>query len=235
MNRSISNIKMDFLLQWRYGFYYAAAFITLVWIGLLSSLPQSMIVLALVLIIFTDLGIVGLIFIAGQIIFEKSERTLFALIVTPLAFKEYLVSKLVTLTIMAWVISTIVTLVVYGLNFNLYLFTIGVILTSLIALLVGLIAVAPYQSISNFLLPVQLYLIVMNLPIFAFLGWLTSPIFYLIPTHGSLILLSSAFQPMELWKIIYAVIYQIIWIILLYVVAERRFDFYIVAGKRGGR
>lgn len=233
MNRGVSALQLDIRLQRRYGFYYAAAFITLVWIVVLRSLPQSIIEQALAFIIFTDLGVVGFYFVAGQIIFEKGERTIYAIITTPLRFSEYLFGKIVSLSLLALVISFVVLGVTYGFSMNILLFLLGVVLMSVMVLLVGVIGVAPYSSISTFILPSQLYFLVMNVPLLSFFGIFNSPLLYLIPTQGSVILLKGAFIPIENWQLVYAVLYQLLWIVFLKYWAEKRFQNYIVA-QRGG-
>ncbi|MGB3635622.1 MAG: hypothetical protein WA982_16385, partial [Rubrobacteraceae bacterium] len=79
MSRFASTVRLDLLLQKRYGFFYAGAFVTVVWVALLLPLPDSLLDLAVPLIVFTDLAVVGFFFIAGMVLFEKGEETLFAL------------------------------------------------------------------------------------------------------------------------------------------------------------
>ncbi len=120
-------LRLDLLLQFRYGFYYAAAFTTLVWIALLSALPESALYLAVPFMIFADVAVVGYYFIAGMVLFEKGEATLFALVSTPLRFGEYLASKLATLSALAVVMSLIVVVASYGFAFDAALLMLGVI------------------------------------------------------------------------------------------------------------
>ncbi len=233
MSRLASTVRLDLLLQKRYGFFYAGAFVTVVWVALLIPLPEPLLNLAVPLIVFTDLSVVGFYFIAGMVLFEKGEETLFALISTPLRFREYLASKLLTLTALALVISLVVALAGYGFGFNPILFLLGVVLASLISALVGFVAVAPFDSISSYLVPSSLALVPMGLPVFHFLGLWQSPIFYLIPTHGALLLLGGSFVPGSLtaWQIIYALVYGSLWIAGLALLAHWAFDRYIVARK----
>jgi fluoroquinolone transport system permease protein len=107
----------------------------------------------------------------------------------------------------------------------------GVVLTSLIALLVGFIAAARYDSVSSFLLPSQLYLLPLNLPVLHYFGYWQSPFLYLIPTQGSLILLRGAFTPVEAWQVVYALAYQVIWVAVLARLALRAYNRYIIAGR----
>lgn len=234
MNRVLSATLLDLRLQRRYGFLYAAAFITLIWIVLVRLFPADLLDLALPFIIFVDLGVVGFYFIAGMVLFEKGEHTLEALVVTPLRFGEYLAARLATLTLLALVMSLVVVVSVYGFGFNIIWLLLGTVFTSLIGLLVGFISVAPYRTISAYLLPSQLYFLPFNLPIIDYLGWWEHPVFYLIPTQGSLLLLRGAFEPLAAWQVVYAIGYQVLWIGLLVWVAHWMFNRYIVA-RQGGK
>ena len=235
MSRFTSTVRLDVLLQLRYGFYYAAAFTTLIWIGLLLPLPVSVLDLAVPLVIFTDLAVVGYYFIAGAVLFEKGEETLFALVSTPLRFREYLASKLITLTALAVVMSLVVVGVSYGYGFRAAFLVLGVIFMSVISLLVGFITVSPFDSISSYIIPSGIPLLVMGLPLIHFLGLSESPLLYLIPTQGSMLLLGAAFETASLaaWQILYAVLYQLLWICGLILLAYQTFDRYIVSSKGG--
>ena len=59
MSRLGATLRLNLLLQFHYGFYYAAASTTLVWIALLSALPESALDLAVPFMIFADLAVVG--------------------------------------------------------------------------------------------------------------------------------------------------------------------------------
>lgn len=232
MKRLMMSLRQDILLQRRYGFYYAALFVTLVWVILIRFLPKDYREFLLPLVIFLDLGMIGFYFIAGQIIFEKAEKTLQILNITPLSLEEYLGSKLVTFSFLAWLVSMTVAVASLGIHFNLLLFSLGVWLTSLLMLVAGVTGVAPYHSISSFIMPSQLYLLILVLPLLSFVGWLNTPLFYLIPTQGSLLLLKGAFNPIKAWQIAYAVIYQLVWILLLFFWARFRLQRYL--GSQGG-
>lgn len=234
MSRFLSTMRLDLLQQLRYGFYYAAGFVTLLWIALLYSLPEAVEEIAVTFVVFTDLAAVGYVFIAGTVLFEKGEKTLFALLSTPLRFREYLASKIATLTALAIVMSLVVIGASYGFGFDPALLVLGVFFTSLISLLVGFIFVAPFDSISEYLIPGQLPTLVLVAPLVHFFGIWESPIFYLIPTQGSLLLLGGAFGITQLfaWQIVYSVLYQLLWVAGLALLARWVFDRYIVA--RGG-
>jgi fluoroquinolone transport system permease protein len=226
---------LDAFLQLRSGFYYAAAFVTLVWVALLYPLPATILDLAVPLVIFTDLAVTGYYFIAGMVLFEKGKETLYALVSTPLRFREYLISKLATLRALAVVVSLVVAAAGYGFGFNAVMLVLGVISMSLISLLVGFIAISPFDSISSYLIPSGIPLLIMGLPLIPFLGLWESPLFYLVPTQGSLLLLGGALGAgsLAVWQILYAVFYQLLCIYGLVFLAYRTFDRYFMARKGG--
>ena len=235
MSRFASTVRLDLLLQKRYGFFYAGAFVTVVWVALLLPLPDTLLDLAVPLIVFTDLAVVGFYFIAGMVLFEKGEATLFALVPTPLRFREYLASKLLTLTALAMVMSLMVAVAGYRSEFNPVSFLLGVVLASLISVLTGFVTVAPFDSISSYLVPSSLVLTPLGLPVFHFLGLWESPIFYLFPTQGALLLLGGAFVPAlpTGWHMAYALIYGFLWIAGLVFLSNRAFERYVVVRKVG--
>lgn len=233
MNRLASALRLDVRLQQRYGFSYAAAFITLLWIVILRQFPPVALPLAVPLVVFVDLGVVGFYFLAGMVIFEKEEHTLAALVVSPLRFWEYLTAKLATLSLMAVVITLLVTVASYGPRFNLLPLVAGTLLMSLLTMLVSFILVAPYTSISRFLIPSQFYYLVLNVPLLSFAGWWDNPLLYAIPTQGTLLLLRATFEPIAAWQVVYSLLYQVLWIGGLAWLARRAFDRHIVA-RQGG-
>jgi fluoroquinolone transport system permease protein len=230
MTRLLAVTRFDLRLQWRYGFYYAGVFVTLVWLALLWGLPASLQNTLVPLVIFVDLALVGFYFIAGTVLFEKGERTLAALTVTPLRFGEYLASKLITLTALAVIVSLVVALLIAPLRFDVLLLVLGVLFAALLSLLAGFLSVLPYTSISSYLMPSQLWLLPLALPLLAYLGWWDNPLLYLLPNYGSLLLLQGAFIGIAAWQVAYAVLYQAAWIGLLVWWSRRAFERHILQG-----
>jgi fluoroquinolone transport system permease protein len=228
MKRLMITVLFDMRLQQRYGFLIAIGFSVLVWVALLLAFPFETRTNLAPAIIYLDLALVGYYFIAGLVFYERGEATIYALVITPLRFAEYLASKLITLTLLAIGIALALILLTYGLQANLLLVMLGTALMSLVALLVGFIAVAPFSSFSSYLIPSQLPALVLYLPIIPYLGLWDSPIFYLLPTHGALLLLRGAFSGIEPWQVAYAVLYSSLWIIGLVFIARRMFNRYVI-------
>ena len=236
MSRLTSTMRWDVQLQIRNGFYYAAAFVALIIIILLSqfNVPASTLAMLFPLFIFQNILINNFYFIAGLVLLEKGEGTLEGLVVTPLRKSEYLVSKLVTLAMLSLLETAVVVLIVYGFNANLIWLAAGTILLSLIYGLAGFSFVVRYDSINTFILPSVPFTALFSLPLLHYLGVWSSPLMYLHPLQAPLLLLKGAFQPIAAWEVIYGVVYSAVTIALAYAWSQRAFYKFVIL-KEGVR
>jgi fluoroquinolone transport system permease protein len=228
MKRLVSTIRYEFRLQYRNGFYYAAAFVAvLLVIGLLQVPVQSRGLILPVLVI-NNLTINTFYFTGGLVLLEKGQGTLEAQVVTPLRTWEYLAAKVVTLGLLSLVESTVIVAFGYGLGFGWLSLAAGILLTAAIMTLFGFIVVARYDSINEYLMPSVLYLLFFTIPIADYFGLVQSWLFYLHPIQGSLLLMKAAFQPVQPWQLVYAVLYLALWVGLVYIWSKRSFNRFIV-------
>ncbi|MEQ7125685.1 hypothetical protein ABN034_14330 [Actinopolymorpha sp. B11F2] len=228
-------VKLDLRLQWRYGFFYATAFSIVLWEVIVVLIPDGLKLTAMPYIVFGDSVLIGFFFIAGAVFFEKGERTLFALLSTPVRFGHYLTGKLATLSLLSLVAAGVVSVSGAGAAFHPGMLFLAVVLCTLLFLLCGLISAAPFPSMTDWLIPSTGVIAVLNVPLLSYAGIWNHPVFYLLPTQGSLLMLGSAFGQLDLsgWQVAYALAYQLLWIVGLAWLARKVFDRYIVA-KEGG-
>lgn len=233
MTRLRTAFRLELRLQRRYGFLYAAAFTGVLWIAILLAITPDLRDVAAPFVLFGDMMIVGFFFIAGSLFFEKTDRTVYAQVVTPLRFGEYLGAKVAALTVLSTVLAFAILIPVHGLGFHYGVTLVGVVLATMLMLLVSFVTAVPFASISDWIMPSGFYLLVLSLPVLHYGGLWEHPVLYAIPTQGALILFGAAFGRLEPapWEWAYAVGYQLVWIALLAVVARRIFDRYIVAGE----
>ncbi|ASS71467.1 hypothetical protein RUL31_11395 [Bacillus atrophaeus] len=229
MKRLLNSMRLDATIQLRYGFLYAAFVSILVWVAVIHALPDTILTRFIPAVVFFDIAVVGFYFIAGLVIYEKGESTIYALIISPLRFWEYLSSKLITLTFLAIMLALALIGLSYGFQINILLMILGTTLMSLIALMVGFITVSPFSSFSSYLIPSQLYAALLYLPLIDHIGLWSNPIFYLLPTQGALRLMVGAFEPMGLWEVVYALLYGAVWVIILGFLSKKAFNRYIIA------
>jgi fluoroquinolone transport system permease protein len=228
-------VRMDFRLQRRYGFWYATAFVVVLWVGVLQLVPDALLGPAMPYLLMADLEFM-MFFIAGALFFEKGERTVFALLTTPLRFRHYLTAKLLTMSALALVTSVVVVLVDYGPGVDLLPFLTGVLLMALLMLLAGFVTAPLFPSISEWILPSTLVLAVANVPLVGYSGLYAHPAFALVPTDGPLKLLGAAFDQVALtgWQWLFAVGYPALWIVGMCLLAKRVFHSHVVTSE-GGR
>lgn len=80
-----SLILGDIRQQYKYGFYALYTLFTLVYITVLRILPMPWKELCTTTLIFSDPVLIGLMFMGAIILFEKSEKVMQALAVSPIS------------------------------------------------------------------------------------------------------------------------------------------------------
>jgi fluoroquinolone transport system permease protein len=177
-------------------------------------------------------------FVGALVLFEKSENVLQALVITPMKTDDYLLSKITSLTILSCISATIFIILMNifgGIDFNVFFLASGIILTSILLILLGFILVSRLKSINEYLLAMALVFLGLTFPPMLHLsGLYENVIFYLWPTQASFIIFRGVFNEsiLETWEIAYGIIYQIVWIGILFFLARRAFYKYIIS--KGG-
>ncbi|WP_418002192.1 fluoroquinolone transporter permease [Mycobacterium sp. PDNC021] len=235
MNRFRSAVRLELLLQVRQRFLHAAVFSGLIWLAVLLPMPAGLRPVAEPYVLLGDTSIIGFFFVAGTVFFEKQERTIGAVVSTPMRFGEYLAAKLTVLLAVSLFVAVTVTTSVHGIGQLSAPLLVGVTLGTLLMLLVGFTTSLPFASVSDWFLAATIPLAVMNLPILHYAGIWSHPVLYLIPTQGPLLLFGAAFGQVELtpWQIGYAIGYPMVCVAALAWTARVLFDRYVVA-KSGG-
>lgn len=144
-------IKADIRMQYKYGFYLLYVFLSIVYVAILFAVPEGWRPKAAILLIFTDPAALGLYFMGAIVLFEKSERVLNSIAVSPVKTSEYVLSKLLSLS----VISTAAGLVIGiagGVVKEPVSFTLGVFLCACLFSSVGLIVACKISTLNQFVL-----------------------------------------------------------------------------------
>lgn len=231
--RYVSTLKLNLKLQARHGFYYASILTAVITIIILKQLPVKDLGQFIPVFLINSLLLNTFYFMAGMVLFEKAEGTLQALSVTPLSVFEYLGSKAATLTLLVLAENFAIILLTYGQGFDILPVLAGTLFMSAIYILAGFIAVAKYDSISEFIMPSVLYVMALQLPLVDYLGIFRSPVFYVFPMQAPMVLMGSAFRHVEAWQVAYGVIYSLACICVAYMLARRSFKKYVIQ-KAGG-
>lgn len=237
MNNVKHMIRWEFLLLYRYKIIHISLLSILLYFlttQAVDSLKAQTQVHSLLL--FFDPALIGIMFVGALVLFEKSENVLQALVITPMKIDDYLLSKIISLTILSIISASlfmVLMMIFNGTSFNVAFLGLGIILTSVMLILVGFILVSRVNSINGYLLGMMLGFVVLTFPpLLNLFGIYESPIFFLWPTQASFILFDGVFNAasLEWWEIGYGIFYQLVWIVLLYFYAKKAFYQHIVLG-----
>ncbi len=152
----------DIRFQFKYGFYLIYLIFTILYLGLLFSFPEKWREKAALLMIFTDPAAMGLFFMGAIVLFEKSERVLNSIAISPVKPVEYVLSKLCSIGIISTAVGMILGLG-GGVILNPFIFIYGLFLCSCLFSAVGLIVAAKVTSLNQFIiatLPAEILIIV---------------------------------------------------------------------------
>lgn len=231
MTRWISALRLEATLQVRQRFVHAAVISGLLWLAVLLPMPHHLRSIVEPYVLIGDIAVIGFFFIGGSVFFEKQERTLGAVVCSPLRFGEYLSVKLVALTVISLLVAVVVVTATHGTDFHPAPLVAGVVLGTLVMLLSGFISALPFASVSDWFLSTVVPLLILALPVVYLLGVWRHPVLYLIPTQGPLLLFAAVFDQISLapWQIGYALVYPLLCAAGLYQVARIMFGRYVIA------
>ena len=141
----------DIRIQYKYGFYWLYLFFSIFYIALLSAFPEAWRAKAAILMIFTDPAAMGLYFMGAIVLFEKSERVLDSIAVSPLKTAEYVLSKLLSLSVISTLVGLVIGLMA-GIVSHPVLFILSVFLCSCLFSSVGLIVACKISTLNQFVI-----------------------------------------------------------------------------------
>ncbi|WP_029106929.1 ABC transporter permease [Mycobacterium sp. URHD0025] len=231
MTRLLTAIRLEFTVAARQKFLHAGVFSGLIWLAVLLPMPHDLRPVAEPYVLAGDIAIIGFFFVGGSVFFEKQERTLGAIISTPLRFWEYLVAKLLILVAISLFVAIVVATVADGFTYHPAPLIGGVLLGTLLMLLVGFITSLPFASVTDWFLTATVPLAVMLVPpLIYYSGLWPHPVLYVVPTQGPLLLLGAAFDQLTLtgWQVLYSVLYPVVCLVVLWRAAHVLFGRYVV-------
>ncbi len=149
----------------------------------------------LVLLIYNDPVIIGLFFVGLSIIIEKNDGVLPALFVTPVSHHMYLVSRVLSLSLLGWACAAGMTLALLGPDIDWLHFSAGVFGTCIIFSLAGIFVVSYTTEFLGFMLRSIPIMILLSLPLLNYFELTDVALFQFMPVQGPLSLIVLAFDP----------------------------------------
>ena len=210
IHRVINVAFWDMQLQYRNGFYAAAVFVAVVWVTILWQVPERLLAWLFPPMVLGNLMINTFYFIGGLVLLEKEEGIPEVLAVSPLRKREALLSKVLTLTLLATLENGLLIALVAGGDVRWGALLVGMGIASVLYALAGYWVVDRYESINEYLMPSIFYTSLLAIPMVVYLGGWEHPLFYFHPLQAPLTLLESAFNPAHGWVWIYGVGYGLL-------------------------
>ena len=232
VQRLLGTVLWDLRLQVKYQILTVAAIVTALYIALFKLLVREEFDELLILLIFTDPAMLGFIFIGALVLFEKSSNTLDALVVTPLRMQEYLISKAISLSIIATVCALLMAIAGHGINFNYLPFIYSVLMTSAIVTLLGFYGASRINSFNQYFILIPIFLTPLALPLLNLFGITDSLFLYALPTQATLNLLRASFHPIPAGDMLYSLTFLPLFLVLSYFLAAHAFKRHILVSSR---
>lgn len=214
-------LKHDFRLLNRNRIIQISVLVTIIYIAVFKGLSAfGNMDQLLVLVIFNDPALLGFLFIGVITLFEKNENTIQVLAVTPFNEKNYILSKSISLTVIALVCCLAMAIAADGFNFNMIHFILASVLTSMLFSFLGFIAVSGENSFNKYILKALGYLVLLSLPFTGYFGLTEFYWFVLFPTQPAIDLFHASFdETMSAGRIFYAYSGLIVWCLVSYYIA----------------
>lgn len=225
--RLMKLVISDIRYQYKYGFYFLYAFVSLIYIGVLLFVPDYLLKQIAGYIIFSDPASLGFFFIGGIILLERSEGLHIYKAILPTSINEYVLSKILSLSIISSLVALIISVVTLRNQVNFVFLFICIFIGSGIFTLIGLIIGTIAKSLNQyFLISIIVGAIIMS-P--AFLIYFDIYILYFEVLPATL-LLRCIYISLGLEMPYSFIIYLaglIIWTTILYIYGCKTFDKYI--------
>lgn len=191
--RLLHAVWADMRFQMKQGFYLVYVVITIMYLIILSFLPENVLQIALPLVVFSDPSVLGLFFIGGIIMLEKVQGVLMVIVVSPLRTMEYIVSKVLSLAFIAVLAAFAISAFSHYEHVSWLLLLLSSILTSGIFTLCGIMINAGCQTVNQYMLKTIPYMLLFVLPCFSLIGFPYSWIFTIVPSVAALRLMMGAY------------------------------------------
>lgn len=237
MRRLLHTMKLDITVQVRNKLYVIGLGIAAVIAGVLSqTLDAELLSYVVPVLMLMVIGGTTLMYVAGMILFERDEGTISATIVSPLRTAEYIWSKILTLTFLTMLESTVMiggAMLVLSFSENVTVPNLPVLISGVLSIgmvftLIGIILVVRFHSITDFLIPMAALTVPLQLPFLHFLGVVEHPLFLLIPTSAQVMMMRASFSVLEPHEWLYCIGYTTVTIAGLTYWARRAFHTHIV-------
>ncbi|MBI1223265.1 MAG: hypothetical protein GC180_11725 [Bacteroidetes bacterium] len=198
-------IRWDFVLLQRNNLILLAILVAAAYLGLFKLLtPLGDLRGLLILLVFNDPVVTGLLFAGVIVLFEKNQQTLKALEISATLLKIFLLSKTLALATLSTASALLLNLAAIGIHFQWIHFTLGTFLISVFFILVGFHFGNQSRDFTHFITKIFGFLMLSALPFLAIYGLVPEIYFYWLPPFAGLKLIQASYFDVSWPYLIYA-------------------------------
>ena len=220
MSSFLTLLKWDMVLLNRNRLFVLAAVVAGIYIALFYLLkPLGNLTNVLIILIFNDPVVTGYLFAGVLLLFDKNQHTLQAISVLPLPFATYLLSKAVLLSVLATVLSFIMTFATRGIDFNAGHLLAASFLSAFMFSLLGFVVGALTRNFNQLLLYSIPFFVLTGLPVLALFGYGELWQYALVPSTGGIGIMQAAFEEKSGWHTLFMYIHLLVWTVISWIIA----------------
>ncbi len=229
--RLIASIINDIKCQFKHGFYAIYFVVTVLYLALMSLIPRESLNYVLPSLIYSDPAALGLFFIGGIVMLEKMQGIINYVVITPLTVREYILSKVISLSILSIIVGlTLSILSGYDQQVNYLILIIGILQTSMLFILVGIMIVVGCRSLNEYFIRMVPFITLLLVPCLSLFEFRFSYIFTAIPSVAAVRIVFGAYNSIGLNKMLLLICYTTLINYLLLLRTEKVFSSQIVYG-----
>jgi fluoroquinolone transport system permease protein len=216
----------DINIQWRSGYWSVYGVMGFLYILILLNIPVNVRDEVAIGIIFMDTSVLGLIFVGALVLLEKQQGVLQSMSVTPLKLNIYIYSKVISLTLLSTVISSLIWIISLW-SFRGYGYILsGVVLSSVVFTIFGLGFTSGVTSFNQYLAKIFMGSLVFSIPVIPFIIFPEMVWMIIFPTNAALNLFLQITKGYFSIVQIIDIIILVIWIFVMLIFARKQFKKY---------
>ena len=223
MNRLQVLIKGEFDRLNKYNLFTAHFVTLLLWVGMAWFLEGEMLLFFLPVVFLMDSVMMTVLLVGATLFYEKKEHTINSIMISPVTENEYLLTKVVVNVINSLITVIFVSAAVNfikDVTYNYFLLLPAVVIVTVVHTLIGIRFSYSAKDFTSLLVNFMVYAFVFLFPsLFAAFGLIEENLanyLILMPPEASSILISTGFQDVTLWKIVFGYGYLGILAVILY-------------------
>lgn len=207
MSPIINLLRFNFLLIRRNKLIEISIIVTALYMGIFYALGDlEQLHKVLVLLIFNDPALLGLLFVGAMVLFERDENVLQAVAILPIRKRDFILARASALVFLSLISCVAMAIIVRGSDCNYGHYIAASILSSYLFTFLGFVAVANVSSFNAYILRILLLILPISLPFFGYFG-LGDRVYYMwLPTQAAIDAFELAFDPVlgyEIWAYAY--------------------------------